>query len=85
MLFESVIFRFYSFYFLSKTILLQLQVILFQEQIFEILRLGAKERLFGGDSGQKYEDSVQKYRHSPCLGGFQRPIPYQKDWHGPCL
>jgi len=43
-----------------------LQVILFQEQIFERLRLGAKERLFGADSGQKYEDSVQKYRHSPC-------------------
>jgi len=57
---------FIRFYFLSITILLQLQVILFQEQIFERLRLRAKERLFGGDSGQKHEDSVQKYRHSPC-------------------
>ena len=55
---------FIRFYFLY--ILLQLQVILFQEQIFERLRLGAKERLFGADSGQNYEDSVQKYRHSPC-------------------
>ena len=35
---------FIRFYFLSRTILLQLQVILFQEQIFERLRLGAKER-----------------------------------------
>jgi len=43
-----------------------LQVILFQEQIFKRLRLWAKERLFEADSRQKYEDSVQKYRHSPC-------------------
>jgi len=57
---------FIRFHFLSRTILLQLQVILFQEQIFERFRLGAKESLFRGDSGQKYEDFVQKYRHSPC-------------------
>jgi len=38
-----------------------LQVILFQEQIFQRLRLGAKERRFGVNSGQKYEDLVQKY------------------------
>ena len=57
---------FIHFYFLYKTILLQLQVILFQEQIFERLRLREKERLFGADSGQKYEDYVQKYRHNPC-------------------
>jgi len=44
-----------------------LQVILFQEQIFERLRLGAKERWFGADLGQKYENSMQKYRHSPYL------------------
>jgi len=69
---------FICFYFLSRTILLQLQVTLFQEQIFERLHLGAKERLFGGDSGQKYEDSVQKYRHRPCQGGFQRPISTRK-------
>jgi len=69
---------FIHFYFLSKTILLQLQVILFQEQIFERLRLGAKERLFGADSGQKYEDFLQKYRHSPCLRRFQRQIPTRK-------
>jgi len=42
-----------------------LQVILFQEQIFERLRLRTNERIFGGDSGQKYEDCVQKYKHSP--------------------
>jgi len=30
-----------------------LQVILFQEQIFERLSLGAKERRFGANSGQK--------------------------------
>ncbi|AES88631.1 transmembrane protein, putative [Medicago truncatula] len=33
----------------------------FQEQIFQRLSLGAKERRFGADSGQKYEDLVQKY------------------------
>jgi len=58
--------NFIRFYFLSRIILLQLQVILFQEQIFKRLRFGAKERIFGADSGHKYEDFVQKYRHSPC-------------------
>jgi len=43
-LFEYVFLDFIRFYFLSKTILIQLQGILFQEQIFERLRLGAKER-----------------------------------------
>jgi len=35
---------FICFYFLFRIILLQLQVILFQEQIFERFRLGEKER-----------------------------------------
>jgi len=35
---------FIRFYLFSRTILFQLQVILFQAQIFERLRLGAKER-----------------------------------------
>jgi len=65
-LFESFYLDFIHFYFLSRTILLKLQVILFQEQIFERLHLGAKERLFGADSGQKYEDYMQKYRHNLC-------------------
>jgi len=52
---------FICFYFLFRAILLQLQVILFQEQIFQRLRLGAKERRFGVYTGQKYEDLVQKY------------------------
>jgi len=38
-----------------------LQVIIFQEQIFERLSLGAKERTIGADSCQKYEDLIQKY------------------------
>jgi len=49
------------FLFSSRTILLQLQVILFQEQIFERWSLGAKERRIGADSCQKYEDPIQKY------------------------
>jgi len=48
------------FYFLFRAILLQLQVILFQDQIFQRLRLGAKERRIGADSCQKYEDLIQK-------------------------
>jgi len=52
---------FICFYFLFRTILLQLQVILFQEQIFERLSLSAKERRFGADLCQKYEDLVQKH------------------------
>ena len=54
-LFESVLFRFdfvlYKYYFLFRTILLQLQVIIFQEQISDRLSLGAKERGLGADSG----------------------------------
>ncbi|AES78931.2 hypothetical protein MTR_7g051170 [Medicago truncatula] len=46
----------------------------YQEQIFERLSLGAKETRFGADSGQKYEDLVQKYE-----------AYHQKAWHGPCL
>jgi len=49
------------FLFPFRAILLQLQVILFQEQIFQILSLGAKERRIGADSCQKYEDLIQKY------------------------
>jgi len=60
-LFESILFRFYMFLFPFRVILLQLQVILFQEQIFERLRLGAKEKRFGANSGLKYEYLVQKY------------------------
>jgi len=52
---------FICFYFIFKAILLQLQVILFQEQIFQRLRLGAKERRFEADLCQKYEDLIQKY------------------------
>jgi len=52
---------FVCFYFLFRTSLLQLQVILFQEQIFQRLRLGAKERRFGADLCQKYEDLIKKY------------------------
>jgi len=36
-------------YFLFRAILLQLQVIQFQEQIFQRLSLGANERRFGAD------------------------------------
>ena len=46
------------FLFLFRAILLQLQVILFQEQIFKRLSLGAKERRIGVDSYQKYEDFI---------------------------
>jgi len=38
-----------------------LQVIIFEEQIFERLSLGAKERIIGADTCQKYEDLIQKY------------------------
>jgi len=38
-----------------------LQVILFHEQIFERLSLGAKEKRIGADSCKKYEDLIQKY------------------------
>jgi len=49
------------FLFPSRTILLQLQVIIFQEQIFNRFSLGAKERRIGADSCQKYEDLIQKF------------------------
>jgi len=49
------------FLFPSRTILLQLQVIIFQERIFKRFSLGAKEREIGADSCQKYEDLIQKY------------------------
>ena len=49
------------FLFPFRAILLQLQVILFQEQIFKRLSLGAKIRRIGADSCQKYEDLIQKY------------------------
>ena len=67
---------FICFYFLFRTILLQLQVILFQEQLIERLSLGAKERRFGSDLGQKYEDLVQKYEanKSEGLGGHKLPF-----------
>jgi len=38
-----------------------LQVIIFQEQIFERLSLGTKETIIEADSCQKYEDLIQKY------------------------
>jgi len=49
------------FLFPSRTILLQLQVIIFQELIFKRFSLGAKERRIGADSCQKYEGLIQKY------------------------
>jgi len=49
------------FLFPSRTILLQLQVIIFQEQIFKRYSLGAKEREIGADSCQKYKDLILKY------------------------
>jgi len=49
------------FLFPFRAILLQLQVFLFQEQIFERLNLGGKERRIEADSCQKYEDLIQKY------------------------
>ena len=49
------------FSFPFRAILLQLQVILFQEQIFKRSSLGAKERRFEVVSCQKYEDIIPKY------------------------
>jgi len=49
------------FLFSFRAILLQLQVIIFQEQIFKRLSLGSKERRIGADLCQKYEDLTQKY------------------------
>jgi len=36
------------------------------------LSLRAKERRFGADSGQKYEDLVQKYQAQPVPPTYQR-------------
>ena len=47
------------FLFPSRTILLQFQVILFLEQIFERWSLEAKERRIRADSCRKYEDLIQ--------------------------
>jgi len=47
------------FLFPSRTILPQLQVIIFQELIFKIFSLGAKERRIRADSCQKSEDLIQ--------------------------
>jgi len=47
------------FLFPSRTILFQLQVIIFQEQIFKRFSLGEKEKRIGADSCQKYEDLIQ--------------------------
>jgi len=47
------------FLFPSRTILLQLQVIILQEQIFKRFSLGEKERRIKADSCQKYEDLIQ--------------------------
>jgi len=49
------------FLFPSKTILLQWQVIIFEEQIFKRFSLGVKERRIGANSCKKYEDLIQKY------------------------
>jgi len=47
-----------------------LEVIIFQEQIFERLSLGAKERIIRAVSCQKYEDLIQKY----MVQGFMSKI-----------
>jgi len=49
------------FLFPSRTILLQLQVIIFHERIFKRFSLGAKEMEIEADLCQKYEDLIQKY------------------------
>jgi len=49
------------FLFPSRTLLLQLQVIIFQDQIFKRFSLGAKERRIEADSCQKHEVLIQKY------------------------
>jgi len=53
-IFKFILFKFNMFLFPFRAILLQLQVILFQEQIFKRLSLEV-------DSCQKYEDLIQKY------------------------
>ncbi|KEH41935.1 hypothetical protein MTR_1g057770 [Medicago truncatula] len=58
---QGLSFRPNSSRYLFLTISLQLQVISFQKQIFQRLSLGAKERRFGADLCQKYEDLIQKY------------------------
>jgi len=51
-----------------------LQVIIFQEQIFDRLSLRAKERGLGADSGWKYENMGQKYV-TPQVRNLARPVP----------
>jgi len=68
------------FLFPFRAILIQLQVIIFQEQRFKRLSLGAKEIRIGADSCQKYEDLTQKYlvqriRRS-CTRISNRRAPY---------
>jgi len=70
LIFKFILFRFNMFLFPSRTILLQLQVILFYEQIFERWSLRAKERIIEADSCQKYEDLIQKY----LVQGFMSKI-----------
>ena len=48
--------------------LVPFRAILFQEQIFKRLSLGAKERRIRADSCQKYEDLTQKYLSDLILG-----------------
>jgi len=82
---------FMCFYLHSRTILVQLQVIQFHEQIYERLSLGAKERRFGAVRAKKMKILCKNIRHSPCLGDtgrastYQRKPSHQKGWHGPCL
>ena len=53
-----------------RTILLQLQVILFYEQIFKRWSREAKERIIGADLRQKYGDLIKKY----LVQGFMSKI-----------
>jgi len=83
MLFESVLFRFYSFYFLSRTILLQLQVIL-GTNIWKITSWSKRKAIWSwfGTKIWRFCAKIQTqpvpWRHSPCLEGFQRSKPTKK-------
>ena len=63
----------------SRTILLQLQVIIFQERIFKRFSLEAKEREIGADSCQKYEDLIQKY----LVQRIEDLVPIYNKWRAP--
>jgi len=52
-----------------------LNIIIFQERIFDRFSLGAKERGLGADSGWKIRDSAQKYI-TPQVRSLARPVPY---------